>query len=82
VNLASGKSASLLELIALIKSAVGPQAAHLEPEHKPQRAGDLRASSADLTKARAVLGYEPRVSLAEGVADLVESWRAAISRAA
>jgi UDP-glucose 4-epimerase len=82
VNLASGKSASLLELIALIKSAVGPQAAHLEPEYKPQRAGDLRASSADLTKARAVLGYEPRVSLAEGVADVVESWRAAMSRAA
>jgi UDP-glucose 4-epimerase len=82
INVASGKSASLLELIALIKSAVGSQAGQLEPEHKPQRAGDLRASSADLTKARAVLGYEPRVSLGDGLADVVESWRAVIARAA
>src|SRR5438132_6724595 len=81
VNVASGKSASLLELIALIKSAVGPRASQLEPDHEPQRAGDLRASSADLTKARAVLGYEPRVSLADGVADVVEFWRAAMFRA-
>jgi UDP-glucose 4-epimerase len=81
VNVASGRTASLLEMIALIKNAVGPAAAHLEPEHQPSRAGDLRASSADLTKARAVLGYEPRVTLAEGLASVVESWRAA-SRAA
>jgi UDP-glucose 4-epimerase len=82
VNVASGKSASLLDLIALIRQAIGPRAAHLEPEHQPARAGDLRASSADLTKARKVLGYEPRVALAEGVAALVDSWRSALSRAA
>ncbi len=82
VNVASGRSASLLELIALLKRAVGPEAAHLEPDHHPARAGDLRASSADLTTARKVLGYEPRVSLAEGLADLVESFRAALARAA
>jgi len=82
VNVASGKSASLLELIALVRTAIGPQAAALEPEHRPARAGDLRASSADLTKARAVLGYEPRVSLADGVAALVDSWRATLDRAA
>jgi UDP-glucose 4-epimerase len=82
VNVASGRSASLLELIALIRKAIGPQAAHLEPEHQPPRAGDLRASSADLSKARKVLGYEPRVALADGVAALVDSWRAALARAA
>src|SRR5438045_5300015 len=81
VNVASGKTASLLELIALIKNAVGPAAAQLDPEHQPNRAGDLRASSADLRKARAVLGYEPRITLAEGLAGVVESWRAAIARA-
>src|SRR6266446_2407243 len=80
VNVASGRSASLLELIALLKRAVGPEAAHLEPDHHPARAGDLRASSADLTKACKVLGYEPRVSLAEGLADLVESFRTAWGR--
>jgi nucleoside-diphosphate-sugar epimerase len=82
VNVATGRSASLVELIRLIKQAIGPAVAHLEPEHQPARAGDLRASSADLTKARRVLGYEPRVDLAEGLAGLVESWRATLSRAA
>jgi UDP-glucose 4-epimerase len=82
VNVASGKSASLVELITLIKNAVGPGAAHLDPVHEPNRAGDLRASSADLTKARSVLGYEPRVALADGLADVVESWRAMRSRGA
>src|SRR5438445_6821938 len=51
INVASGKSSSLLELIALIRQAIGAQAAHLEVEHQAERAGDLRASSADLTKA-------------------------------
>jgi nucleoside-diphosphate-sugar epimerase len=78
INVASGKTASLLELISLIQQAVGPDTAHLEPLHQPSRVGDLRASSADLTKARAVLGYEPRVSLADGLADVVAYWRAAL----
>jgi UDP-glucose 4-epimerase len=82
VNVASGRSASLLELIALVQKAIGPAAAHLPPEHRPPRIGDLRASSADLTKARRVLGYEPRVTLAEGLADLVRSWRKTLGRAA
>ena len=82
VNVASGTSASLLQLIALIRKAIGVQAAHLEPELQPARAGDLRASSADLTKARQVLGYEPRVALADGLAALVDSWRDALARAA
>jgi UDP-glucose 4-epimerase len=82
VNVASGRTASLVELIALIRQAIGLEAAHLSPEHQPARAGDLRASSADLTKAREVLGYEPRVSLAQGLADVVRSWRTAWGRAA
>jgi len=82
VNVASGKSASLLELIALIKKSIGAEAAHLDPDHQPPRAGDLRTSSADLSKAREVLGYEPRVTLADGLAELVVSWRAARARAA
>src|SRR5438105_8024972 len=82
INMGSGRSASLLELIALLREAIGPQAAHLEVEHQARRPGDLRASSADLARARAVLGYEPRVSLAEGLAGLVAQMREMMSRAA
>jgi UDP-glucose 4-epimerase len=82
INVASGHSASLLELIAHIKTAIGPAAAHLGIEHRPERAGDVRASSADLTLARRLLGYDPRVSLARGLEDVVVFFRAATARAA
>jgi nucleoside-diphosphate-sugar epimerase len=82
VNVASGKSNSLVELIALIRQAIGPEAANLQIEHQAERPGDLRASSADLAKARAVLGYEPRISLAEGLAGVVASMRAQLAKAA
>jgi UDP-glucose 4-epimerase len=82
VNVASGKSASLLELISAIKQVIGPAAAHLQIEHQAPRAGDLRASSADLSRARAVLGYEPKVSLAEGLAGVVASMRGHAAKAA
>jgi UDP-glucose 4-epimerase len=82
VNVASGKSTSLVELIAVVKQVIGPAAAHLQIEHQAPRAGDLRASSADLTRARAVLGYEPQVSLAEGLAGVVASMRPKPAKAA
>ena len=37
----------------------------------PERAGDLRESSADISKARDVLGYEPQVQLTQGLAGVV-----------
>jgi len=79
INVASGRSASLLELIALLKSIIKSE---LEIEHQAPRAGDLRASAADISKARELLGYEPRVRLEEGLASLVASLRSAAARAA
>jgi nucleoside-diphosphate-sugar epimerase len=82
VNVASGRSASLLELVALLKEAVGPAARALEPEHQAERAGDLRASSADTSKAKRVLGFEAKIALPEGVQLLVDSLRGAPGAAA
>jgi nucleoside-diphosphate-sugar epimerase len=82
VNVASGHSASLLELIALLRQAVGPPATHLGIEHGAARGGDVRASSADLTRARELLGFEPRIPLGEGLADVVRFFRAAAAKAA
>ena len=82
VNVASGRSSSLLDLIAALKRVIGPSVAHLEIEHQAARAGDLRESSADISKARAVLGYEPRVQLAEGLAGVVEFFSQGPAKAA
>jgi UDP-glucose 4-epimerase len=82
INVASGKSSSLIELIGTLKQVIGPAAQHLEIEHQAPRAGDLRESSADITRARALLGYEPRVPLAQGLAGVVEFFRNVTARAA
>jgi UDP-glucose 4-epimerase len=82
INVASGKSSSLIDLIATLKQVIGPQAQHLEIEHQAPRAGDLRESSADISRARALLGYQPRVSLAEGLAGVVQFFREITAQAA
>jgi UDP-glucose 4-epimerase len=47
----------------------------LEPRHEAERAGELRRSALDNTKARKHLGWEPRTSLEEGLGHTVESLR-------
>ncbi len=63
-NIGCGRSASLLELIAALNQILGTE---LAPMFAPPRAGDIRFSSADISRARAELGYEPKVGLAEGL---------------
>jgi len=54
----------------------------VEIEFQAPRSGDLRESSADISRARALLGYEPRVQLAEGLAGVVEFFRHSTSGSA
>jgi len=46
---------------------------HLAPIHQPPRAGDVRRSQANIERARAELGYVPRVSFREGLAKTIKS---------
>src|SRR2546426_780216 len=71
INVGSGHSSSLIDLIATLKQVIGGTTANLEIDHQAPRAGDVRASFADISKARALLGYEPRVQLADGLAGVV-----------
>lgn len=62
------------ELHALVaKHAGAPDA----PENYPARLGDVPRSALDATRAREVLGWEPTVSLDEGVARTVDYFREA-----
>jgi dTDP-L-rhamnose 4-epimerase len=57
------------EIAERVARAVGK--AHIEPELTGKyRAGDIRHCFADITKARTVLGYEPRIDLDRGLAEL------------
>jgi len=71
-NAANGKSITLLELIAALNEVLGTQ---VEPEFAPPRPGDIRESMADITLARRLLGYEPRVDFREGLRRSVEYYR-------
>ena len=82
INVASGRSASLVELIAILKQVIGPEVAHLAIEHQAPRAGDLRESSADISKARALLGFEPLVQLEQGLSGVVDFFRSSTQKAA
>jgi nucleoside-diphosphate-sugar epimerase len=82
INVASGRSSSLIDLIAALRQVIGPAAVTLPIEHQAPRAGDLRESSADISKARSLLGYEPVVRLEEGLAGVVEFFAGEVRPAA
>ncbi len=56
--------------------------ANVEPIYDEPRAGDVRDSQADISKARRLLGFEPRVSLEEGLRQTMNWYRALRTQAA
>ena len=65
-------AAAVVDGVKAAKPGADPPA----PEHGPARDGDLRSSIVDPAKAKAELGWEPRVAMREGIAETVE-WFAA-----
>jgi UDP-glucose 4-epimerase len=63
-NVAGGQPASVNDLADMIGAILGKA---VERRHIPSRSGDIRDSWADLTAAREVLGYEPRIGLEDGL---------------
>ena len=64
INVATGGRVSLNELLAVMNRLTG---AGLPAIYKESRAGDVRDSQADISKARRLLGYRPLVSLEDGL---------------
>ena len=73
INVATGGRISLNELFAVVKQLTG---AGVDPIYAETRAGDVRDSQADITKARRLLGYEPIVRFEQGLENTVEWFRA------
>lgn len=70
-NVAVGDRTTLNELFASIKTALignGVQVAQ-EPEYRDFRAGDVRHSQADVSKAQNNLGYAPQFRIQQGIAE-------------
>ena len=69
-NIACNEQQSLNALIATIGTALGT---NVQPEYGPFRAGDIKDSLADISKAKQILGYEPAVSFEEGIKRTIAS---------
>lgn len=75
VNIGAGQAVTINELARLMARLAGRE--DLQAIHEPPRAGDIRHSVADMAKAYAVLGFQPRGDLEGGLADLVMPSRGA-----
>jgi UDP-N-acetylglucosamine/UDP-N-acetyl-alpha-D-glucosaminouronate 4-epimerase len=64
INVACGTRISLNGLLTVMNRIVGT---NLEAIHEDARAGDVKDSQADISKAKALLGYEPTVDLEPGL---------------
>ena len=72
-NLGESQTTSLIELIKLIEGAFGKKADIEMLELQP---GDVSVTYADITKAKRMLKYRPKVKMEEGIKRFVEWYRA------
>jgi len=81
INLGCDKPVQVNEVIRLVEAAVGKRA---NIETAPAHSADVRATWADISKARHLLGWEPTVDLEEGLAKAAawyfenDSWAGAL----
>lgn len=72
VNLAYGQTCTVLDLFRELRRISGRD---LDPVHAPPRKGDVRHSLADVSRAKSLLGFSPRIGFAEGLARTYDWYR-------
>jgi nucleoside-diphosphate-sugar epimerase len=78
INVATGGRISLNHLFNTVRDYVG---AKVEPIYADPRAGDVKDSQADISKAQALLGYTPLVTFEDGLKQTVEWYRSSMTTA-
>ena len=74
-NTAFGERTTLNQLVGYLKEYLSQYDADIqsvEVKHGPNRKGDIPHSLADITKARTLLGYDPKYSMKEGLKEAVK----------
>jgi UDP-N-acetylglucosamine/UDP-N-acetyl-alpha-D-glucosaminouronate 4-epimerase len=73
INIANGERISLNQLLDELKDLTGNP--EVTADYRDPRAGDVKHSLADITRARDLLGFEPQVDLREGLAHTIDWWK-------
>jgi nucleoside-diphosphate-sugar epimerase len=68
-NVACGERIALNDLVAMINGNLGK---NIVPSYAPRRVGDIQHSQADITLAGKLLGWTPRTTFADGLAQTIE----------
>lgn len=68
-NLGENQTTTLTDLIEAIEAALDKKAVI---ERLPEQQGDMPLTCADIDKARALLGYNPRIKISEGIPKFVD----------
>lgn len=71
-NIAYGGREYLIDIFYSLTEALG---VNVEPIYGPERAGDIKHSNADITKARELLGYDPDWSFERGINDAIKWYK-------
>jgi len=71
-NVATGRRIDLNETFRVLKKLIGYKG---EVEYGPERAGDVKHSLADMSRAEKHLGYKPKVDFEEGLRRTIEWYR-------
>ena len=78
INVATNGRVSLNQLFTTLRTLVGSS---VEPIYDKPRAGDVRDSQADISKAARLLGYKPLITFEQGLENTVEWYRSTIEAA-
>jgi len=73
LNVGTGRATSINELCGIFLRLTGKTG--LKPTYEAPKPGDIRHSQADIAKMRKLLGYEPKVSLEQGVEKLLRAYK-------
>ena len=71
-NIGTGIETTVLQLVDSLKPLADSP---FEPDHRPERPGEVRRIALDCTRAREALGWEAQVGLEDGLTQTLESVR-------
>ena len=74
VNFGNSKAVELRRILEIFQEQLE---FNIQVEHYPEQPGDVRLTSADISKAQSLFGYNPKVDIEEGIGGFVEWYSAA-----